>query len=385
MNRPVFRVLLCLILLPWTPALHAAPQEQWRVSTVAASATEDATASNNQVKIVRAPAGLLVGYVGMAGGSAQVFLAISHDNGARWASLEQVSSGPVPSRLPALALDGAGRLHVIWTRYDEGVGKIYYRLWAGGWTAPQARISPPAGYAGYPALALDRAEHPQVVWYGIREGVAPASTRHGSIYEIYSTGFDGHAWSPPLLISPGVPDSINPAMTADRTGRLYAAWYQFDGRAYQIRYAEWGGTWGPPEGVLHSRVDELNPDLAADAMGRVSLVWEHHEGHASAIYYARRSQGRWDGLAALSAGAPPAHHPSVAVTSGGEVYVVWDQEDGRIYLRHYAGRWDPVVRVTPEGGNTFPSASADGAGVDAVWTHTAASRSAVQFARIPRR
>ncbi len=383
MNRSILHALLCLIILPWAPALYAAVPEPWPVSTVAASAAEDATASNNQVKIVRAPAGLLVVYVGMAGGSAQVFLAVSHDNGARWTPLEEVSSGPVPSRLPALALDGAGRLHVIWTRYDDGVGKIYYRVWAGRWTGPQARISPPAGYAGYPALALDHAGHPQVVWYGIREG-APASTRHGSIYEIYSTGFDGHVWSPPRLISPGVPDSINPAMAADRAGHLHAAWYQFDGRAYQIRYAESGGTWGPPGGVFRTRFDEFNPDLAVDAQGRVSLVWEHHDGQGSAIYYARRSQGRWDGPVALSAGAPPARHPSVAVTSGGEVYVVWDQEDGQIYLRRYAGRWDPVARVTAEGGNTFPNASADGAGIDAVWTHTFASRSAVQFVRIRR-
>jgi hypothetical protein len=185
------------------------------VSVVATGVPEDATASNNQVKVVRAPAGLLVAYVGRAGGSAQVFLAASPDNGTRWATPVQVSSGPPPSRLPTLALDPAGRLHVIWTRYDDGVGKIYYRLWTGRWTQPQARISPSPGYAGYPALAVDRAGDPQVLWYGIREGT-PASTRHGSVYEIFYTRYDGHAWSPPLLISTGLPDSINPALAGPR-------------------------------------------------------------------------------------------------------------------------------------------------------------------------
>ncbi len=351
---------------------------------VAGGATEDATSSNNQVKIVRAPAGLVVAYAATAGGGAQVFLAVSRDGGARWSTLAQVSSGPMPSRLAALALDAGGRLHVIWTRYDDGVGKIYHRIWQGQWTGAQERISPPSGYAGYPSVALERAGRPQVVWYGIREGALPAPTVHQSIYEIYYTGFDGRAWSRPLLLSTGLPDAVNPALAADRAGRLHAVWYQYDGRTYQIRYAERDGAWSAPEGVFRTRSDEFNPDLAADADGRVSLAWEHHDDQRSVIEYTRRASGRWEEPAMLSDGASPARHPSVT-TAAGDVYVLWDQDDGQIYLRHRAaGRWEPVVRLTGDGGNTFPSAAGDGAGIDAVWTHTARAGSGVYFVRIAR-
>ena len=376
----VLSVLVCVV-PPQNRALSAEAQGRGPVSVVATGVADDATTSNNQVKVVRASAGLLVAYVGMAGGSPQVFLAASHDNGARWTLLTQVSSGPPPSRLPTLALDAAGRLHVIWTRYDDGVGKIYYRVWTGRWTQPQARISPSPGYAGYPALALDRAGAPQVLWYGIRAG-APASTRHGSIYEIFYTGYDGRAWSPPLLISAGLPDSINPAIGADPAGRLHAVWYQFDGRTYQVRYAERDGIWSPPRWVSRSQSDEFNPDLAVDPAGQVSLVWEHHDAQASTIYYARRSRRGWDGPVALSLGASPAHHPSVAVTARGDVYVAWDQDDGHLYVRRSTGRWEPIVRLTSSGGNTFPTLSADGADVDAAWTHTESAQSAVYFVRI---
>ncbi len=368
--------------MPRGRLLHAQDPPAGPVSVVATGVTEDSTASNNQVKVVRAPAGLVVAYVRVAGGSAQVFLAVSRDDGAQWSSLAQVSSGPARSRLPTLALDAPGRLHVIWTRDDDGVGKIYYRVWAGRWAAPQARISPSLGYAGYPALALDRAGDPQVVWYGIRDGTVPAPTRHGSIYEIYYTGYDGHAWVRPLLISTGLPDSINPTMVADRAGRLHAAWYQFDGRTYEIRYAEKDGVWGPPEGVVRAPADEFNPDLAAQPQGQVSLVWERHDGQRSTIYYTRRTQGRWDEPVALSGGDVPAHHPSVTVTPRGEVYVAWDQDDGQIYLRRYAGQWGRVTRLTSDTGNTFPDIATDGAAVDAVWTHTQAAHSAVYFTRI---
>lgn len=350
---------------------------------IAAGAARDATASNNQVKMVRTPVGLIVAYAGEAGGGEQVFLAISRDHGVRWSSLTQASSGPASSRLPAIAIDGAGRVHVIWTRYDDGVGAIYYRAWAREWIAPQQKISPGPAYAGYPALALDAAGHLQVVWYGIREGPPPAPTRHGSIYEIFSTGFDGRAWSRPFLISPGLPDSINPALVADYRGRFHAVWYQYNGRAYQVRYAERGRSWTAPESVSRAPSDEFNPDLAADGAGQVSVVWEHHDGDRSSIYYARRTGGRWSAPVALTGGAPPAHHPAIAITPSGIVHVVWDQDDGQVYQRRFAGRWEPVIRLTTDGGNTFPSVAADEEGVGAVWTHVSETGAAVDFVPLP--
>lgn len=350
---------------------------------IASDAADEATASNNQVKMVRSPAGLIVAYAGMTGGNEQVFLAISRDNGVRWSPLTQVSSGPASSRLPAVAVDGAGRVQVIWTRYDDGVGAIYHRVWSRSWMAPQEKISPGNRYAGYPALALDTAGHPQVVWYGIREGPLATSTKHGSIYEIFYTGFDGHAWSRPVLISSGLPDSINPALVADPRGRVYAVWYQYNGRAYQVRYAERDHAWTAPEGVFRTPSDEFNPDLDVDAEGRISVVWEHHDGDRSFIYYARRAGGRWSAPIALTGGAPPARHPAIAITSTGLIYVVWDRDDGQVYQRRYAGRWDPVVRLTTNGGNTFPSVAAIGAGAGAVWTHAAQAGAVVEFVPLP--
>lgn len=378
-------VILGLIPAAQWAAHGAADGARTAAVLVAGGATEDATASNNQVKVLRAPAGLVVAYTGVAAGTAQVFLAVSRDNGVHWFTLTEVSSGSVPSRLPTLALDGAGRLHVVWRRDDDGVGKIYYRVWSGQWTGPQERISPGSGYAGYPALALDRGGYPQVVWYGIRQGAA-AYTPHQSVYEIYGVGFDGARWSQPKLISTDLPDAINPAMAAGRDGRLHAVWYQYNGRTYQIRYAEWDRAWSGPEGVLGTRADEFNPDVAVNAPGQVFLVWEHHDGQRSVIQYARRAAGRWSEAVALSDEKTPAHHPSVAVTASGDPCVVWDQDDGQIYLRRQiSGRWQAASRLTADGGNTFPSGVADGTGIGVVWTHTASAESRVDFARIASR
>jgi hypothetical protein len=350
----------------------------------------DATVSNNEVKLVRARGLLVAAYAGGASSQPQVMLAASRDGGAHWAPLAQVSDGPVASRLAALAADRSGVVHVVWTRYDGGLGKVYYRAWAPGaaaapgrWLAPQRRISPPDLYAGFPAVALDGAGRPQVVWYGIREGPTPPPTKHGSIYEILYTGYDGRTWSHPTLVSVGPPDSVNPALAADAAGRLHAVWYQYNGRAYQIRYAEYQGGWQEPEGVSRTSADEFNPDVAVDAQGRLALAWEQHDaqGGGSVIDYTTRTAGAWTEPIVLS-GAPAAYHPSVGADATGTVWVAWDADDGQIYARRYKAGWGPILRLTADGGNSFPSVLADAGRLDVLWTHTDPARSSVYFARV---
>src|SRR5205807_7773675 len=148
------------------------------------------------------------------------------------------------------------------------------------------------------------------------EGSLPASTRHGSIYEIFYTGFDGRAWSPPRLISTGLPDSVNPALAADPAGRLRAVWFQYDGRVYQVRYAERDAGWSDPETVLATRADAFNPDVAVDARGEPLLVWERHEGLSSVVQLTRRAGGRWQEPFTSSASrARPAIPASAAAPS----------------------------------------------------------------------
>jgi len=360
---------------------------------VARGATSDATASNNEVKMLRTPAALVAAYAGGAADVPQILLVASRDGGAHWSPLGQASEGPVASRLAALAADSSGRVHVVWTRYDDGVGKVYYREWArparggvaGAWTASQRRISPGGSYAGYPAVALDRAGRPHVVWYGIREGPPPVPTKHGSIYEILYTGYDGRAWSRPSLISSGPPDSINPALASDFTGRLHAVWYQYNGRGYAVRYAQYQAGWAAPEGVSRTSNDQFNPDVAADGQGRLSLVWEEHDARGSIIDYARRTGGTWGPPAALSAGATPAYHPSVATDATGTIWTAWDAHDGQIYARRFKNGWGPVLRLTADGGNAFPGVLSDAGALDVMWTHTSTAGASVYFARVTAR
>jgi hypothetical protein len=397
-NPPAVRVparvlaVLLLITLSCPTALRASPAGPDPASrpgpgvpsVVADNVDADATSSNNQVKLIRDPSGTLIAaLVVNVDRVPQVALVRSQDSGGHWVTLAQASSGPIASRLPALGLDASGAVHVVWTRYDDGVGKIYYRLWRQGhWTAPQERISPPHGYAGFPSLAVDPAGHPHVVWYGIREGTVQGPSRHSSIYEIFYTGFDGLEWSAPKLISTGFPDAINPALAADRAGRLYAAWFQSDGRVYQVRYAVRAAAWTEPETILATRADAFNPDLAVRPGGQPEVAWEQHEGQASFIRATSRTGSRWDDPADLSDPHAQALHPSVAAGPRDAMSVAWETGDGQIFVRRFTERWQPAIRVTTDGGNTFPSIAALETGVGVAWTHTAEGRASVRYLRL---
>jgi hypothetical protein len=363
----------------------AAPPAMNRAVLIARGATQDATASNNAVHLVRTRGMLIAAYAGGGGDAPQILLAASRDGGAHWGPLAQASDGPVASRLAALAADASGRVHVVWTRYDDGVGKVYYRQWAGpgggAWNAPQRRISVPGVYAGYPAVALDRLGRPAVVWYGIREGPVPVPTKHGSIYEILYTGFDGRAWSHPSLVSTGIPDSINPALASDFGGHIHAAWYQYNGRVYQVRYAELDGRWTAPEGVSRAPADEFNPDVAAGPPGRLALVWEQHDVRGSIIDYTRRAGAGWEQPIGVSEGTA-AFHPSVATDATGAIWIAWDADDGQIYARRFKTRWSPVLRLTADAGNSYPSVLSEAGALDVIWTHTSAAGASVYFSRV---
>ena len=302
-------------------------------TVVATDVTEDATQANSQPKIGVDDSGkIYITFVSTAGGYSQIFVASSTD-GRRW-DLQQVTRARAHSRYPALAVDAQGTVHM--------------------------------------------------VWYGIRAGAPAITTRHGSIYEIlYTAASDnrlrpasnGAGWREPKVISPGIPDAINPALVIDSTGRLHSAWYQFDLRNYQVRHTlrpttngagVYDRAWTPPETISSGRADSMAVTLAAGPDGTAVVVWERRDSGGSRIYFAERSQ-RWSGQQLVSAPAQNGFNPSVAIDGRGRVYVAWD-DDRQIYLRRRDGTWREANRVTREAKSTHPNIAAVNEKVLVMWT-----------------
>ncbi len=234
-----------------------------------------ATAEGSQRKLLIDGRGvLLLAYVRPVAGIDQIFLAESSDRGRSWRHA-QVTAGSRPGRLPSLATDAEDGVHLVWTEYTP-VGRVLYRVRRGGrWEEPVA-LSPPGVYAGVPVVAV-AGSRVHVLWYGIRAGAVPAPRRHGSLYEILATRFEGGRWLTAVVISPGLPDSINPSLAAGVGEGAHAAWYQFDGRVYQVRYARFEGAWLPPRALTDDRAEHTAVSLEA-AGAQYHLVWVEQDG-----------------------------------------------------------------------------------------------------------
>lgn len=369
---PLRRALLLALLV-------VAAQPAWAQVPVATGVSEEATEVASQPKIARdATGGVHLTFVKPSGGFDQIHVASSADGGRTW-RVQQVTTRPVHSRYPTLAAGPDGGLHLAWTTY-EPIGHVYYARFDGQRWSAARKISPGAEYAGVPAIAVDPTGKAHVAWYGIREQTPQVPTRHGSIYEIIYTGLAEGRWSRPIVISPGIPDAINPALAVDGSGTLHSAWYQFDARVYQAQYARRERAWASPHQVSAGQTDVFAVALAVHPDGRAYLVWERRAEPVTRVYFAERRE-RWSGQQSISPEGQSALQPTVAVDARDRVYVVW-QSDGRLYQRRRDGRWQGVERLTAEGGSTHPILAARGETVDLMWTEAVAGAHQVRFATL---
>ncbi|MDR7521261.1 MAG: hypothetical protein QN168_02235 [Armatimonadota bacterium] len=307
-----------------------------------------ATESNNQHKLVWAGGRLYVTYSKVASGISHVFVDVSTD-GRTWRSLGQISRGEVPSTLSTLIVDPRGRVHVLWTRFDGGIGRVYHSRYDGRWS-PQTPLSSAASYAGYPSLDVASGGRLHLVWYGIREASAGQPVSHGGIYEIYYLTSDGR-WSPPERLSGGIPDALNAAIAVDGQDRPHVTWFQSDGQAFQVFYTVRDGTWTPPIPLTSGPQPSTKPAIAVDGGGRVHLVWERLERGQPAIYYLTGDRGRWSRPLRISERG--GRHPTVGLWMRG-VFALWQDEDGTVTLRAFDGRWRAPRRLGP---GDYPNAT----------------------------
>lgn len=326
-----------------------------------------ATAENSQRKLVVDARGtLFLAYVRPVGGRDQVVLASSDDRGRSWRHT-QLTQSAHPARLPSLSVFPDGSLHLVWTEYSP-VGRVLYRSLRGGRWSEAVALSQRGVYAGVPVVA-PAGRRPHVLWYGIRAGQPDVPTRHSSVYEILSSQEVGGRWTAPVVISPGVPDSLNPSLDTGRDGSLHAAWFQFDGRTYQVRHARFDGRWSRPRTLTTGRIDHNGVALDADGQD-VHLVWAEGMERQRAMY------GRPAGGAVRLSGDAPAHGPVVGAASG-VVVAVWS-ENQAIVLRPLS----PPGASRVLGRGDAPMVAVHRGVAYVAWTQTSGSSSEVRFASV---
>jgi hypothetical protein len=219
---------------------------------------------------------------------------------SRWPSSNGLRQG---SEGVALALDGAGTVHVVYTLVENSRRYLYYNNNAGGTWNHQARVDDQNGVNnGHPTMAFDGNGRLYVAW------LVEAGANQGSL-RIRGRSAGG-AWdSASTLIAAGqfANDFYSldqgPSLLITRDGRLHIAYigaYEQVGSQFQygrIHYRhsadgiQWTADDPPTAHYTH------NPSLATDAAGTIYL-FGHEEAWlrdscASMYMYKKPAGGNW--------------------------------------------------------------------------------------------
>jgi hypothetical protein len=200
----------------------------------------------------------------------------------------------------------------------------------------------------------------------------------GSISRIRAAVYDGTSWQ---FIDGGRSAGLNRDVTRDAfdpqltvfNNRLYAAWSEFNGAAYQIHVAVYNGTsWEYADG---EGADGINADVEKDALSpqlsvfnnRLYAAWSESNGAGHRIRVAVFSGTSWSLVDGVGTGginrlvSGDALTPQLTVFNN-RLYAAWAESDGAAYQVRVAAfngtSWLFVDGNTSDGINKDPSKDA---------------------------
>jgi hypothetical protein len=245
----------------------------------------------------------------------------------------------------AVAADGRGGVHVVWSEYANDRWQLMSRAFTpatGQWSAAEP-VAPRGRRQMFHKMTTDASGRPWIVWQEFANGN----------FDIFAASHSAQGWSQPLRISNSEANDWDPAIAAAPDGRVWIAWDSYDRGNYDIfMRAIRGGKLEPLVQVTAAPTYDAHPSLAVDPANRVWLAWE--EGGADwgkdngvlgkpgasllasrAIRLVRYADGRFSEPSAPLADSVPAwlssmqQFPTVAIGANGLPYV---------FFRHYLHR-----------------------------------------------
>jgi hypothetical protein len=306
-------------------------------------------------------------------GETDVYAAVSRDGGRSFATPTRVNARPANlsgEQPPAVALVARARhepsMVVVWTsKSPDGTKLVSSRSDDGGKTFAAAVLVPgsdAAGNRGWESIATDRDGHVVAVWLDHRELASGGHAMAMGANHEHATGAEGKTdavakaqrskilfasldESAALPISGGVCYCCKTALAAGaNSGGIFAAWRQvYPGNIRDIAFArsgDGGKTFTAPERVSEDNwmldgCPENGPSLAVDSRERVHVVWPtllpatDQSGEPTlALFYSASSDGRAFTPRARIPTEGVAKHPQIAAGFRGDLFVVWDEQDG---------------------------------------------------------
>jgi hypothetical protein len=219
------------------------------------------------------------------------------------------------------------------------------------------------------ALADDGSVHSVVVW---NEGGTVVSA---TALLTVTAALPGRAWGAPQPVGTLVADGWTPAVSIDGTGVSDAVWVGADtgggANLLALLHDPASGWTAVPDVVDGAAAAPSQLDLAASA-DTATAVWTQHDGTSWKTFARRRLVDGWGPVSTISAGAPDASHPCVAMDGTGGALAAWTEgAEGWAASYTAAAGWGAPVRLSTSGLNPRVALGPAGGGIVAWWDGSA--------------
>jgi hypothetical protein len=265
-------------------------------------------------------------------GNSEIFHKMSTDGGTTWTPAQRLTWNSGDSTSPVIAIDSSNNIFVVWQDFTPGNWEIYFkRSFDGGATWSAAiRLTWNSGESSRPAIAIDTANHIHVVFQDSSPG-------NFEIFYRKSTN-GGLSWSPNKRLTWNAGGSYAPKVATDSSNNIIVVWHDFSGTpgAAEIHFKKstdggtsWAGkrlTWNPGASGA--------PDIAIDPANVIHIFWMDSTPGNAEIFHKQSSNGGLTWITKkVTWSAGTSWHPDISIDGIGSLHLVWkDDTSGNLEI-----------------------------------------------------
>jgi uncharacterized repeat protein (TIGR01451 family) len=238
----------------------------------------------------------------------------------------------------SFAIDPQGRVHLVWTIQDYTGSRVMYTLRHsdGSWSDPVSIAQ--ADFAYSVDIILDSAGAPHTIW---GEG-NDVNRLH------YSHMNPDGSWTAPFDFSGGT-SAYHFSLMMDDQDMVYVVWndtrWEIGAQAIYFAQKDSRGNWSEPLNISNSGGVSDGVDAAISSSGDIYTIWDEDNNGVVDVFYARRHAGVWSTPVQLSNTPIYSIFPRVIVDAMGGMNMAWVESDGVTSSLEYIG----AVPITQTG------------------------------------
>ena len=253
--------------------------------------------------------------------NSNILFSRSTDGGSTFSTPKSLSNTPGFSFSPRIVVDGSGGINVVWEDKESTTLDIFFsRSIDGGATfsAPRNLTNGSPG-SGSPMVAADAASNIYVVW----------ENDSGVLGVFLSRSGDGGAtFTAPMTLSTNTGGSVSPQIALDVSGNVNVVWEDDSGASSDIsfsRSSDHGATFSTPKSLSLNVGNSNSAQLAVDLNGNIDVIWENDSPGNFDVFFSRSTDGGLNFSAPKNLSNSPgiSRTAQIALDPGGNISIVW--------------------------------------------------------------